>query len=146
MPTNKSVSLYNTFGNELKYRINSGTVEAYLENSTIKFPLPEASSDILGGLVVQGNLNPEQVDQCRLRLIKLGFKESKATVMAQILVQVALTIDVHPFSFFDDKDSAVKLTRDGYDTMNRLRPKGNRVGLTNPINNSKSRFKDIIKP
>ena len=146
MPTNKSTSLYDTFGNELKYRINSGTVEAYLENSTIKFPLPEASSDILGGLVVEGNLNPEQVDQCRLRLVKLGFKESKAVVMAQVLVQVASSLKVHPFSFFDDKNSAVKLTRDGYDTMNKLRPKGNRVGLTIPINNSKSRLKDIIKP
>lgn len=146
MPTNKSTSLYDTFGNELKYRINSGTVEAYLENSTIKFPLPEASSDILGGLVVKGNLNPEQVDQCRLRLVKLGFKESKAVVMAQVLVQVASSLKVHPFSFFDDKNSAVKLTRDGYDTMNKLRPKGNRVGLTIPINNSKSRLKDIIKP
>lgn len=146
MPTNTSVSLYDTFGNEVRYRISAGVVEAYLENSTIKFPLPEASSDILGGLVVQGNLNPQIVEQVRLRLVSIGFREAKATVMSQILTQVANAQGVHPFEYFEDRDTAVRLTQDAYDTMNKLRPSGNRVGLSAPLKNSKSRFKDIIKP
>ena len=43
--------MFETFGNEKKYEITAGTVRAYLENSTIKFPLPEASAEILGDLV-----------------------------------------------------------------------------------------------
>lgn len=143
---NTSVSLYDTFGNEVRYRISSGVVEAYLENSTIKFPLPEASSDILGGLVVEGNLNPQLVELVRIKLVALGFREAKATVMAQVLTQVASSQGVHPFEYFENRDSAIRLTQDAYDTMNKLRPSGNRVGLSAPLNNSKSRFKDIIQP
>ena len=47
-----STSLYNTFGNEVKYRYNQGVLTAYLENSTINFPLPEASSEILAEIAV----------------------------------------------------------------------------------------------
>ena len=43
-----STSLYTTFGNEVKYEIRNDTLVAFLENATIKFPLPEASSEILG--------------------------------------------------------------------------------------------------
>lgn len=146
MPKPISTSLYETFGNEIKYRINAGTIEAYLENSTIRFPLPEASSDILGGLVVEGQLNPELVKMVEAKLINIGYKESKANVMAQVLVQVAKSQKVNPLEYFDFGVAAVKLTQDGYETMNLLRPKGNRVGLTSPIQNNKSRYSDLIKP
>jgi hypothetical protein len=146
MPTSKSTSLYETFGNEIKYRITSGTVEAYLENSTIRFPLPEASSDILAGLVVETGLNTQLVELTEARLIDLGYQKAKANVMAKVLVQVAQSQGVHPFEYFDSEEAAVKLTQDGYLTMNMLRPKGNRVGLTAPIQNNKSKYSDIIKP
>lgn len=146
MPTNSSVSMYDTFGNEVKYRINAGVVEAYLENSTIKFPLPEASSDILGGLVVKSKLNPELVELVKAKLISIGFMDAKATVMSQILTQVAENQGVHPFEYFDNTAAAVKLTQDGYDTMNKLRPKGNRVSIRSEIKNNKSRYKDTIQP
>lgn len=146
MPTNSSISMYDTFGNEVSYRINAGVVEAYIENSTIKFPLPEASSDILGGLVVKSKLNPELVELVKAKLKAVGFKDAKATVMAQILTQVAENQGVHPFEYFDNTAAAVKLTQDGYATMNKLRPKGNRVGIKSELKNSKSRYKDTIRP
>lgn len=141
-----STSLYETFGNEIKYRISSGTVEAFLENSTVRFPLPEASSDILGGLVVEGQLNPMLVEQVEAKLLHIGYKPAKAKVMAQVLVQVAKAQKVHPLEYFDFGEASVRLTQDGYDTMNLLRPKGNRVGLTNPLDNKKSRYSGLIKP
>ena len=42
-----SASLYNTFGNEVQYKIAQDTLVAYIDNASIKFPLPEASSEIL---------------------------------------------------------------------------------------------------
>lgn len=146
MPNNSSISMYDTFGNEVSYRINAGVVEAYIENSTIKFPLPEASSDILGGLVVKSKLNPELVELVKAKLKAVGFKDAKATVMSQILTQVAENQGVHPFEYFDNTAAAVKLTQDGYATMNKLRPKGNRVGIKSELKNSKSRYKDTIRP
>jgi len=41
-----SASLYTTFGNEVKYEFRQGVLTAYLENSTINFPLPEATSEV----------------------------------------------------------------------------------------------------
>ena len=45
-----SSSLYNTFGNELRYDVLQSTLAVFLENATIKFPLPQASSEILGDI------------------------------------------------------------------------------------------------
>ena len=45
-----STSLYETFGSEINYRFTAGKLEAYLDNASINFPLPEASSEILADL------------------------------------------------------------------------------------------------
>ena len=41
------LSMYETFGNEISYEKRRDKVVQFLENSTIAFPLPEASVDIL---------------------------------------------------------------------------------------------------
>ena len=62
--------MFETFGNEKKYEITAGTVRAYLENSTIKFPLPEASAEILGDLVSPtGSVNLQLLEQVVARLV-----------------------------------------------------------------------------
>lgn len=143
-----SKSLYQTFGNEVKYTISEGTIKAYLENSTIDFPLPEAASDILAGYVSFGkSIDGQLYDQVFQKLVLAGFKEPKAKTMATVLLEVATSQGINPLSYFDDPDVAVKLTQDSYDAMNKLRPAGNRVSLTTTITNSKNRkLKDIIQP
>ncbi len=140
--------MFETFGNEKKYEITAGTVRAYLENSTIKFPLPEASAEILGDLVSPtGSVNLQLLEQVVARLVEIGFKKPKADTMAQVLIKVVEKQNVNPLTYFDYGAESVKLTQDGYVTMNLLRPTGNRVGLTVPKQNNKStRYKDLIQP
>ena len=142
-----SSSMFETFGNEKKYEITAGTVRAYLENSTIKFPLPEASAEILGDLVVKESIDLQLLEQVTAKLVELGFKKPKANTMAQVLLTVAESQEVNPLTYFDYGAESVKLTQDGYVTMNLLRPTGNRVGLTVPKKNSNNaRYKELIQP
>lgn len=143
-----SKSLYETFGNEIKYTISEGTLKSYLENSTIDFPLPEAASDILAGFVsFDKSIDGQLYDQVMQKLIIAGFKKAKAKTMASVLLEVATSEGINPLSYFDDPDTALRLTQDSYDAMNTLRPAGNRVSLTTSINNSKNKkLKDIIQP
>jgi hypothetical protein len=143
-----SVNLYDTFGNEVKYQVTQNTLVAYLENATVKFPLPEASADILSKLFedkddpVDSNLL-EQIEQ---RLVKSGFKNANAKAMANILIRVAAQQLVNPMDYFSVNNNSLKLTVDTYQTINALRPVGNRINLVRPLNNSATRFKDLIKP
>ncbi len=143
-----SVNLYDTFGNEVKYQVTQNTLVAYLENATVKFPLPEASADILSKLFedkddpVDSNLL-EQIEQ---RLVKSGFKNANAKSMANILIRVAAQQLVNPMDYFSVNNNSLKLTIDTYQTINALRPVGNRINLVRPLNNSATRFKDLIKP
>lgn len=143
-----SVNLYDTFGNEVKYQVTQNTLVAYLENATVKFPLPEASTDMLSKLFedkddpVDSNLL-EQIEQ---RLIKSGFKNANAKAMANVLIRVAAQQRVNPMDYFSVNDNSLKLTIDTYQTINALRPVGNRINLVRPLNNSATRFKDLIKP
>lgn len=143
-----SVNLYDTFGNEVKYQVTQNTLVAYLENATVKFPLPEASADILSKLFedkddpVDSNLL-EQIEQ---RLVKSGFKNANAKAMANILIRVAAQQLVNPMDYFSVNNNSLKLTIDTYQTINALRPVGNRINLVRPLNNSATRFKDLIKP
>tara|TARA_R110001592_G_scaffold189019_1_gene434457 strand:- start:1848 stop:2285 length:438 start_codon:yes stop_codon:yes gene_type:complete len=143
-----SSSLYETFGNEIKYTISEGTIKAYLENSTIDFPLPEAISDLLAGFVsFDKSLDGQLLDQVEQKLISKGFKKPKAKTMATVLLQVAESEGINPLTYFDDPDVAVKLTQDSYDAINAIRPSGNRLSLTTAINNSKNiRLNGIIQP
>ena len=87
-----SASLYETFGNEVKYSITEGTLHAYLENSTIAFPLPEAASDILAGYVsFDKSIDGQLLDQVTQKLIVAGFKKAKATTTATATATATVT-------------------------------------------------------
>jgi len=139
-------SLYLTFGNERKYRITQDTLVAYLENATIKFPLPEASSELLSELADTTSINPQELDTVKSRLISIGFGEPSAVTMASVLIQVAKTQGVSPMEYFSLNEASLKLAIDTYTTINALRPSGNRIGLTTPIENKRSRQRTLIKP
>lgn len=143
-----STSLYNTFGNEVKYQVVKDTLVAYLENATVKFPLPEASAEILSTLLsdTAPTINPDELDQIEQRLVKSGFGAANARALAQVLIQVAAAQGVSPLSYFSVNDSSLKLTIDTYQTINALRPVGNRINLVLPKKNSASNYKNLIKP
>lgn len=143
-----STSLYNTFGNEVKYQVVKDTLVAYLENATVKFPLPEASAEILATLLsdTAKSINPDLLDQVEQRLVKSGFGAANARALAQVLMQVAEAQGVNPLSYFSVNDSSLKLTIDAYQTINALRPVGNRINLVMPKKNSSSSYGKIIKP
>ena len=143
-----SVSLYDTFGNEAKYQYNEDTLVAYLENATIKFPLPEASADILSNLFKDSTdpIDSNLLEQVQQRLIKTGFKEANAKAMADVLIRVAREQRVNVMDYFEVNSNTLKLTVDTYQTINTLRPVGNRINLVKPLNNAKTLFRDLIKP
>lgn len=143
-----STSLYNTFGNEVKYQLVKDTLVAYLENATIKFPLPEASAEILATLLnsKQQVINSDLLDQVEQRLVKTGFGAANARALSQVLIQVAEAQGVSVLSYFGVNDSSLKLTIDTYQTINALRPVGNRINLVLPKKNSSSKYRNLIKP
>lgn len=143
-----SVNLYDTFGNEVKFQVTQNTLVQYLENSTVKFPIPEASTDILSKLFENKDdpIDSNLLEQIEQRLVKSGFKPANAKAMANVLIRVAKQQSVNPMDYFSVNDNSLKLTVDTYKTMNALRPVGNRVNLVRPLNNSTTTFKDLIKP
>lgn len=141
-----SEKLYTTFGNDLKYRVTQDTLVAYLDNATIKFPLPEASAEILSELATPENINPQQLEIVQTRLVSIGFNQAKARTMAAVLIQVASTQGVDPLVYFEANEQSLKLAIDTYTTINLLRPSGNRINVISPIENSKSRYSKLIKP
>lgn len=143
-----SVSLYDTFGNEVKYQVTQNTLIAYLENATVKFPLPEASTDILASLFKDStdSVDFNLLEQVEQRLIKSGFKEANAKAMADVLIRVAAQQRINPLDYFNVNDNTLKLTVDTYKTINALRPVGNRINLVRPLDNSTTLYKDLIKP
>lgn len=143
-----SVNLYDTFGNEVKYQVTQNTLVAYLENATVKFPIPEASTDILSSLFKDKDdpIDFNLLEQVQQRLIKSGFKEANAKAMANVLIRVAAQQRVNPMDYFSVNDNTLKLTIDTYTTINALRPVGNRINLVRPLNNAATLFKDLIKP
>lgn len=143
-----SVNLYDTFGNEVKYQITENTLVAYLENATVKFPIPEASTEILSSLFTDKDdaIDFNLLEQIQQRLIKSGFKEANAKAMANVLIRVATQQRVNPMDYFSVNDNTLKLTIDTYTTINALRPVGNRINLVKPLNNAATLFKDLIKP
>ena len=143
-----STSLYDTFGNEVKYQQFQGTLVAYLENATVKFPLPEASTDILSKLFTNKDapINPTLLEQVQQRLIKSGFKEANARAMADVLIRVATVERVNVMDYFEVNDNSLKLTVDTYEAINAMRPVGNRINLVRPLNNSTTKYKQLIQP
>lgn len=141
-----STSLYNTFGNEVKYQYIQDTLVQYLENATIKFPLPEASSEILGELADTKAINPVELETVQGRLVSIGFGEPNARAMAAVLISVAKDQGISPMEYFSVNEASLKLTIDTYEAMNLIRPKGNRVGLSPIISNKRSRHAKLIRP
>jgi len=142
-----SANIYDTFGNEIKYGVTQDKLYNYLKNSTIHFPLPEASAFILQSFLNPADtVDPVMLDQVFTKLIKIGYSEPAARAMGTILIKVAKQQGVNPLQYFDDNNAQLKLAVDSYEAMNALRPAGNRVGLTTPVNNSKSRQSHFIKP
>ena len=143
-----STSLYNTFGNEVKYRYNQGVLTAYLENSTINFPLPEASSEILAEIAVPAGtpIDSATLEAVQSRLIRIGFKRKNATAMASVLIAVAEVQGISPMSYFSMNENTLQLTLDAYESVNALRPKGNKIDLKQPIVNSSTPDSKFIKP
>jgi len=143
-----SQNLYETFGNSKEYKVLNEVLTIFLENSTVDFPLPQASAEILG------NLNPEDVEeringplleQIKLRLKSSGFSDANANALSFVLLKVSEQQGIHPIEFFELSTNTLKITKDAYDAINALRPVGNRVNLVVPLKNSKSTVSKLIK-
>lgn len=138
---NGSSSMFETFGNENKQTITRDLLFQYLEKSTINFPLPEASTQILATLRTEQtqSINPALLEQVIRQLIVAGFGEANAKAMADILMQTAKAQGVNPMTYFELNDNTLKLTNDTYKVINALMPAGNRIGLAAPKVNSKNK-------
>lgn len=142
-----SINLYDTFGNELSYEVAQNTLNQYLADSTVNFPLPEASAAILENLLSNSdNINPTELEMIKSNLISIGYGEPAANTMAQLLIKIGLQQGVSPLRYFEQGAEALKFTIDAYEAMNALRPSGNRVGYAAPVVNAKSRYGKLIKP
>ena len=143
-----SQSLYETFGNEKSITVLNEMLTIFLKNSTVNFPLPQASSQILSSFNDENlieHINGPLLEQVKMRLLSSGFSQANANALGIVLLQVADQQNIHPFEFFELSTNTLKITKDAYDAINALRPAGNRVNLVAPLKNSNSRIKDIIK-
>jgi hypothetical protein len=144
-PTNLggSTSLFDTFGNEVKRTRNKDVLVQYLENSTVNFVLPEASTEILSKLydteLVKPAVDPYLLQQVIRRLVIAGYAEASARTMADVLMQTARKQGVNPLTYFDMSDNTVKLTSDTYEVINALMPKGHRINVLAPKSNSRNK-------
>mgnify|MGYP003627751031 CR=1 FL=1 len=142
-----STSLYDTFGNTTSYEMVNGTLVAYLESATIKFPLPEASSELLATLTnTNKTYNPAIVAMVESKLQKAGFKKPTAKAMSGVLMAVSDASNVDPLEYFDVNENSLNLTVDAYNAMNSLRPAGSRVGIAIQNSNSNTRVAGLIQP
>ena len=98
--------MFETFGNENKQVISKSTLIQYLENSTVNFPLPEASTSILAALRSEDQevIDPMLLDQVIRHLIIAGFEVANAKAMADILMQTAKKQGVNPLTYFEMND------------------------------------------
>ena len=132
-----SSSLYDTFGNEIEFKVLESTLSTFLKNATVKFPLPQASSQILGNYSEKSvqHLDGNMLEQINLRLEKLGFKKANARALSVVLMKVAEQQNMSPIDFFSINENTLIITKQAYDAINALRPSGNRVNLVTPKNN-----------
>jgi len=135
-----SSSLYNTFGSDIQYKYNQGVLEAFFENSSVKFPLPEATSEILSQIAVppETPIDSQMLDAVKSKLESIGFGKYNANAMAKVLIQVANVQNVSPMEYFYMNQNSLKLSVDSYTAVNAIRPKGNKIDLKSNILNSRS--------
>ena len=140
--------MYNTFGNEVHYKVIQDTLVAYIDNASVKFPLPEASSEILAEIAVPAGtpIDSATLEAVQSRLIRIGFKRKNANAMASVLIAVAEVQGISPMSYFSMNENTLQLTLDAYESVNALRPKGNKIDLKQPIVNSSTPDGKFIKP
>lgn len=143
-----SSNIYNTFGNDISYKIVQDTLVAYIDNASVKFPLPEASSSILELIASPKGtpIDPETLSVVQTKLESIGFKKANARAMAKVLMKVAEVQNLSPMTYFDMNENSLKLSVDAYTAMNSLRPSGNKIDLKIPKINSRSKAKLLIKP
>ena len=144
-----SKSLYETFGNEPNYEVRRNKVVQFLENSTINFPLPEASVDILTGMLDESTaqgMDATRIDMVKGRLQQVGFNKVTANTLAVALIKIADIQGVHPISYFELNEDSIKLAENTYKALNKIRPKGNLVGLSVEKQNKYSKISDLIRP
>jgi len=144
-----SASLYDTFGNSVKYQVVQDTLVAYLEDATIKFPLPQASAEILSELTSTTKTktyDTAKVSMIQSKLEKLGFAKSTAVTLTDTLMVVSDAQGIDPLDYFSMNSNTLNLTLDAYQAINNLRPAGSRIGLMLPFSNSKSKASTLIKP
>ena len=142
-----SASLYDTFGNERSYDLRRGILTAYIEDATIDFPLPQASSELLERFSDPINtMNQQHLDMIKSKLEKIGFKKANAKALAPVLITVAKELNTDVLEFFEDSNSALELTTDAYKAINVQRPAGSRINVSAPTVNSKSKVASLIKP
>ena len=141
-----STSMYDTFGGEISYKIANDTLVAYIDNSSIKFPLPEASSEILAEIAAPKDspIDPSTLSVIETKLQAIGFKKKNAKAMASVLIQVGKVQGVHPTTYFDMNNDTLNLTIDAYKAVNAVRPAGNKVDLKSPLLNANSPSSQLI--
>lgn len=140
--------MYNTFGSDVSYKIVQDTLVAYIDNASVKFPLPEASSQILADIAAPKDtpIDPSTLSVIQTKLKSIGFKNQNAKAMARVLIKVAEVQGLHPTSYFEMNQNSLKLTVDAYAAINAYRPAGNKIDLKTPTLNSRSKLKDLIQP
>lgn len=143
-----SSSIYNTFGSDIQFRYNQGVLEAYFENASVKFPLPEATSDILSQIAVPAEtpIDSQTLEAVKTKLVSIGFGKYNANAMAKVLIQVAKVQNVSPMEYFKMNENSLKLSIDSYTAINSIRPQGSKIDLKSPILNIRSKLKNLIQP
>ena len=146
--TPSSTSIYNTFGSDVSYKIVQDTLVAYIDNASIKFPLPEASSSILAEIATPKDspIDPSTLSVIQTKLQSIGFKKQNAKAMAKVLIKVAEVQNLHPTTYFEMNKNSLKLTVDAYAAINSFRPAGNKIDLKTPTLNSRSKLSALIQP
>ena len=143
-----STSLYETFGNEISYEVRKDKLVKFLENSTIAFPLPEASVEILTTMLGEPNviIDGDEIDLVYGRLTSFAVHEATGKTLAVALIQIAKQQGVHPMEYFEINETSIKLAENTYKAINKIRPKGNLIGLTVSKTNRQSKIANAIRP
>jgi hypothetical protein len=143
------ISMYETFGNEVSYEKRRDKLVQFLKNSTIAFPLPEASVEILTTMLEGQNtagMDATKLQMVEGRLTDIGFNKPTSATLAQALIKIADQQGVHPISYFELNEDSIKLAENTYKALNTIRPKGNLVGLTVEKQNKFSKIANVIRP
>ena len=141
-----SYILYNTFGNEVSYKIVQDTLVAYIDNASVKFPRSKFPNIGRDCPPKESPIDPSTLSVIETKLQAIGFKERNAIAMARVLIKVAEVQGIHPTSYFEMNENSLKLSVDAYAAINAYRPAGNKIDLKTPTLNSRSKLKALIQP